>query len=78
MANLLVRGIDDELVQRLREQAASHGCSAEAEHRAILAAALSGPKKRTFAQFLATMPDVGRDEDFARQSDPDQPAHVFD
>jgi hypothetical protein len=36
MANLLVRGIDDALVQRLREQAAAHGRSAEAEHREIL------------------------------------------
>ena len=78
MANLLVRGIDDELIRRLREQAASHGRSVEAEHRAILAAALSGPRMRTFAQFLATMPNVGRDEDFMRTADPDRPAHVVD
>jgi plasmid stability protein len=78
MANLLVRGIDDELVQQLREQAAAHGRSAEAEHRAILAAALSGTKKRTFAQFLTTMPNVGLDEDFARESEHRGPADVFD
>ena len=77
MANLLVRGIEDDLVQRLREQAASHGHSAEAEHREILAAALLSPRKRTFAQFLTTMPSVGQDEDFARQQDRNGPAHVF-
>ncbi|WP_420994845.1 FitA-like ribbon-helix-helix domain-containing protein [Cupriavidus sp. 30B13] len=41
MATLLVRGIDEALVQRLRERAAAHGRSAEAEHREILAQALS-------------------------------------
>jgi len=78
MANLLVRGVEDALVQRLREQAAAHGHSAEAEHRAILTAALRGPKKRSFAQFLSTMPNVGRDEDFARPQDSAGPQHVFD
>ena len=78
MANLLVRGIDDELVQRLRKQAAAHGRSVEAEHRAILAAALVGPRKRTFEQFLATMPNVGEDADFERPPDSHGAAHVFD
>ena len=66
MANLLVRGVEESLVQRLREQAAAHGRSAEAEHRVILDAALSRPKKRSFAQALAQMPNVGLDADFAR------------
>ena len=35
MANLLVRNVDDSIVQSLREQAAANGRSAEAEHRAI-------------------------------------------
>ena len=78
MANLLVRGVDDTLVQRLREQAAAHGHSAEAEHRAILAAALRGPQKRSFAEFLSTMPNVGKDEDFARPQESGGPQHVFD
>ncbi len=39
MANLRVRNVDD-IVQRPREQAAANGRRAEAEHRAILAAAL--------------------------------------
>ena len=41
MASLHVRNIDDEIVVRLKERAARHGRSAEAEHREILRAALS-------------------------------------
>ena len=57
------------LVQALRERAALHGRSAEAEHREILAASLRRPKKRSFADVLAAMPNVGTDEDFARLND---------
>ncbi|MDG0831861.1 FitA-like ribbon-helix-helix domain-containing protein [Roseateles saccharophilus] len=66
MANLLVRGIDEALVKALKERAVTHGRSAEAEHREILAAALRRPRKRTFAAVLAAMPDVGEDSDFER------------
>jgi plasmid stability protein len=41
MGSLLVRGIDDELIKRLKGRAAAHGRSAEAEHRDILRRALS-------------------------------------
>ena len=44
MAQLLVRGIDEELVQRLKMRAARNGTSAEEEHRRILRAVLSEPK----------------------------------
>lgn len=74
MADLLLRGVDDALTQRLREQAAAHGRSTEAEHRAILMAALGSNKKRSFAEFLGTMPGVGTDEDFARPRDSSAPA----
>jgi len=77
MANLLVRGIDDALVQSLREQAAAHGRSAEAEHREILARALRRPKKRSFAEALMSMPEVGEDADFERVDDSDGAARVF-
>ena len=40
MASLIVRRLDDELVQRLTARAAAHHRSAEAEHRAILETAL--------------------------------------
>jgi plasmid stability protein len=43
MASLLVRRLDEELVGRLKERARRNGRSAEAEHRAILAAALLPP-----------------------------------
>lgn len=69
MANLLVRDIDDSLVRALKQRAARHGRSAEAEHREILAAVLRHPRKRSLAQVLAAMPNVGRDEDFSRIED---------
>jgi antitoxin FitA len=78
MADLLVRGVDDEIVRALKERAGAHGRSAEAEHREILAAALLRPRRRSFAEVLASMPNVGRDDDFERvQSGMDAP-HVFD
>jgi antitoxin FitA len=77
MANLLVRGVDDALVQSLREQAAAHGRSAEAEHREILARALRRPRKRSFAEALMSMPDVGEDADFERVNDSGEAARVF-
>jgi plasmid stability protein len=49
----------------LKEQAVRNGRSAEAEHRAILKAALNQPKKRSFNEVLASMPNVGLDSDFA-------------
>jgi len=64
--DLLVRGVDEELIRALKERAGAHGRSAEAEHRAILAAALARPKRRSFAEVLALMPPVGLDADFER------------
>jgi plasmid stability protein len=69
MANLLVRNVDDEISQALKARASSHGVSAEAEHRRILEEALLRPKRRSFQRVLADMPDVGRDDDFARRQD---------
>lgn len=69
MANLIVRDIDGSLVRALKQRAAKHGRSAEAEHREILAAALRRPRKRHLAEALAAIPDVGRDEEFARLED---------
>lgn len=62
--NLIVRNIGPEIAQALKEAAARHGRSAEAEHREILQAALARPARRTFKEVLAAMPDVGTDEDF--------------
>ncbi|MBN3819997.1 DNA-binding protein [Paraburkholderia sp. Se-20369] len=78
MANLLVRNVEDSIVQSLREQAAAHGRSAEAEHRAILAEALGRPKRKTFAEVLMSMPNVGEDTDFQRVQDTGEGKNVFD
>ena len=44
MATLTVRQLEDDIVRRLRIQAAEHGRSAEAEHREILRQALTGSR----------------------------------
>jgi plasmid stability protein len=78
VADLLVRGIDEELVRALKAQAVAHGRSAEAEHRVILRAALTRPRRRSLAEVLAAMPDVGCDADFDRVQSPAEARRVFD
>ncbi len=78
MPDLLVRGVDEELVKALKERAGAHGRSAESEHRAILAAALAGPRRRSFAEVLASMPPVGLDADFERVEADEGARGVFD
>ncbi len=70
MATLIVRNLDPGIVQALKRRAAEHGRSAEAEHRALLEAALLRPPRKSLAEVLAAMPDVGEDEDFERWEDP--------
>ncbi len=77
MANLVVRNLDEQIVQTLKQRAAQHGRSAEAEHRLILEQVLRQPRRRSLAEVLAAMPDVGRDEDFERLED-NGTARVFD
>jgi antitoxin FitA len=67
MAQLVVRNLPEELVKALKARAARHQRSAEQEHREILSAALGAPRRRPLAEVLASMPNVGRDEDFARR-----------
>lgn len=51
MAAITIRNIDDEVKNRLRLQAALHGCSMEQEVRDILLRAVSQePNKQPFAQ----------------------------
>ncbi len=78
MANLIVRGIDESLVRALKQRAARHGRSAEAEQREILANVLHRPRKRPLADVLRAIPDVGRDEDFARIEDAGEAERVPD
>ncbi len=66
MANLVVRKLDQRIVDALKQRAARHGRSAEAEHRALLEESLLMPRGKSFAEVLAAMPNVGRDADFQR------------
>ena len=77
MANLIVRNIDDAIVQALKQRASRHGVSAEAEHRKILEQVLLQPPKKSFAEVLCVIPSVGNDADFERMQDNITP-HVFD
>jgi plasmid stability protein len=69
MAQLIVRNLEDEIVQALRVRAANHGRSAEAEHREILRQSLLPPPAQSFKDVLLAMPDVGDDDDFVRARD---------
>jgi len=62
--NLIVRNIDEEIAQALKQRAAAHGRSAEAEHREILRTVLQHPRRRSLAEVLSSMPNVGEDADF--------------
>jgi antitoxin FitA len=53
MAQLIVRNLDDELVERLKRRATEHGRSAEAEHREILRQALMEEPRRSFWELAA-------------------------
>ncbi len=54
MAILTVRNLDEDLVKRLRIRAAEHGRSAEAEHREILRATLTGSERHAAREQAAS------------------------
>ena len=62
--NLVVRNVEEDIALALKQLAASHGRSAEAEHREILRAALQRPKRQSLAEVLSRMPNAGEDADF--------------
>lgn len=66
MAQLIVRNIEEEVVQALKERAVRHRRSAEAEHREILREALVAEPAEDPKTVLLEMPDLGEDRDFAR------------
>jgi plasmid stability protein len=45
MSQLLVRGIEESLVKKLKRRASAHGVSVEEEHRHILREVLNKPSK---------------------------------
>jgi hypothetical protein len=51
MADLLIRGVDEALVQALKKRAGAHGRSQAAELRAILSAALLSPPRCNLADW---------------------------
>jgi len=66
MAQLVVRNVDDAVVRQLKKRAARRNHSAEQEHRDILERALLRPRRRSLAEVLGAMPDIGEDADFER------------
>jgi antitoxin FitA len=61
MAQLLVRDLEEEVVQALRQRAAEEGTSVEEAHRRLLRSVLLSKKiTKTFKEALLEMPD---DED---------------
>lgn len=78
MPQLLVRNIEEKIVQKLKKRAGEHGVSVEEEHRRILREALSGKtgKRVSFKEYLLQMPDAGDDELFARQPDNGRSVHL--
>ena len=80
MAQLLIRELEQSIIDVLKSRAAEHGRSAEAEHRAILEQALLQPNRRSFIDVLMDIPDVGNDSDFIRVQDQDatDERHVLD
>lgn len=52
---LHVRNLDDDLVRKLKQRAARHGRSTEAEHREILRQALSSEPEGSFEELAAQM-----------------------
>jgi plasmid stability protein len=64
VGQLLVRDLDEEVIARLKRRAAANGRSTEAEHRAILEAAVSSSNKDIVAgarQLRQTILDGGPD-----------------
>jgi plasmid stability protein len=62
-SQLIVRNLDDEIVDALRRRAAQHGRSAEAEHREILRAALSPKPHTSLKKHLLAIPKSVADEE---------------
>lgn len=77
MPSLVVRNLDEAIINALKQRAVEHQRSAEAEHRAILAEVLLKPTRKSFAEALANIPNAGVDADFQRVNDDTQVADVF-
>ena len=67
VAQLIVRHLEEEVVQALRQKAAEEGTSVEEAHRRLLRSVLLSKKNpKTFKEALLEMPDDGDDSIFER------------
>jgi plasmid stability protein len=68
MPQLIVRNLDEAVVKKLRQKAASQGLSVEETHRRLLREVLLKPgheaRPPNIKEHLAGMPAVGEDSDF--------------
>jgi plasmid stability protein len=68
MPQLIVRNLDESIVKKLRQRAASAGLSVEEAHRRLLREVLlkpaHEPHPRSFKEHVLEMPAVGHDSDF--------------
>jgi plasmid stability protein len=66
--SLIVHNVEESIALGLKRRADANGRTAEAEHREILKDALQKPRRRSFFDVLASMPNVGKDDDFEVRS----------
>lgn len=77
MPQLLVRNVDEFVVNKLRRRAVLHGVSAEEEHRRILREALLQPdeRARTLMEFLLTEQGVASEVELEIDRSPSTDGH---
>lgn len=78
MRNVSVRGLDDEVHRAIRQRAADHGRSVEAEIRAILTDAVHPPERIKLGTFLTGLiPEEDRltDDEHAEYFGRDKTTH---
>ncbi|HWL70937.1 MAG TPA: Arc family DNA-binding protein [Geminicoccus sp.] len=81
MATILVRNVDDAVVERLKAQAKEHGRSMEAEVRALLTEAAGPPGDLTgeaLWEFLRSGPKVTEDFELDIPDDYSIPPNPFE
>lgn len=78
MPCLVVRNLDESIINALKERAVKHHRSTEVEHRAILVEELMKPQRKSFAKALASMPVAAMDTDFQRVNDDTRKSNVSD
>ena len=74
MDKLNIEHLDQEIIRRLEQRAALHGCSVESELDSILKSALGqNTAESSVKDLLLSMPVVGEDADFEGTADSGRP-----